>query len=113
MKTKIAVVFAVCVLFCVGARAQVAPVQEASCAAQQASKPDKFEISFPEKAHATPITGRVFVVLARRPDPDPREQIGSWTQRTPYFGEDVSQLKPEEAAVVSAGALGFPFKSLC
>src|SRR5690348_6934747 len=96
-----------------GAWGQVTPVQEASCGAQQAGKPAKFEVSFPQSAHAAPITGRVFVVLARRPDPDPREQIGSWTQRTPYFGEDVSELKPGEAAMVAGGALGFPFKSLC
>ncbi|HKC72248.1 MAG TPA: alpha/beta hydrolase-fold protein, partial [Terriglobales bacterium] len=98
---------------CAGAWGQVTPAQEASCAAQQASKPAKFEVSFPQSAHAAPITGRVFVVLARRPEPDPREQIGSWTQRTPYFGEDISQVKPGEAAVVDGSALGFPFKSLC
>ena len=98
---------------CAGAWGQVTPAQEASCAAQQASKPAKFEVSFPQSAHAAPITGRMFVVLARRPEPDPREQIGSWTQRTPYFGEDISQVKPGEAAVVDGSALGFPFKSLC
>jgi hypothetical protein len=106
---------AVGLVFCAGARAQLAPAQEISCTAQQASKPIKLEVSFPESAHAAPITGRVFVVLARRPDPDPREQIGSWTQRTPYFGEDVDQLKPGETITlaVNSGTLGFPFKSLC
>src|SRR6185437_8213411 len=114
VKTEIGLL-AVGLVFCAGARAQAAPAQEISCTAQQASKPIKLEVSFPESAHAAPITGRVFVVLARRPDPDPREQIGSWTQRTPYFGEDVDQLKPGETITlaVNSGTLGFPFKSLC
>jgi hypothetical protein len=113
MKAKVAGLVAMWLVIGAAAAAQVAPAQEMSCAAAQASKPAKFEVSFPEAAHAGTITGRVFVVLARRPDPEPREQIGSWTQRTPYFAEDVSQLRPGEAAVVNAGTLGFPFKSLC
>jgi hypothetical protein len=113
MRTRVIGMFTVGLVMCAGAWAQVSAAQEASCGAQQASKPAKFEISFPERVHAAPITGRLFVVLARRPDPDPREQIGSWTQRTPYFGEDVSQLKPGEEAGVDAAAIGFPFKSLC
>lgn len=91
MKVKVAGWMALVLLSCAWAGAQVTPSQEISCTAQQTSKPDKIEVSFPESAHAGPITGRVFVVLARQPDPDPREQIGSWTERTPYFGEDVSQ----------------------
>lgn len=115
MKTKSAGLLVLMVAMCAAAWGQVAAVQEAGCVAQQGSKPAKFEVSFPATAHPTPITGRVFVILARNPDPDPRLQIGSWTERTPYFGEDVNQLQPDEAAAVgvNSGTLGFPFTSLC
>ena len=115
MKIKFAGLLVLAVTMCAAAWGQVAPMEEATCAAQQGSKAAKFEVSFPAAAHAAPITGRVFVILARNPEPDPRMQIGSWTERTPYFGEDVSQLKPGDAAVlgVDPGTLGFPFKSLC
>ncbi|HEU5335148.1 MAG TPA: alpha/beta hydrolase-fold protein, partial [Terriglobales bacterium] len=115
MKTTSAGLLVLIMATCAAAWGQVGAVEEASCAAQQGSKPAKFEVSFPAAAHAAPITGRVFVILARSTEPDPRMQIGSWTERTPYFGEDVSQLKAGDAAVLGAdpGTLGFPFKSLC
>ena len=72
----------------------------------------KFEISFPASAHAQPITGRVFVIIAHRDTPEPRLQAGSFTQQTPIYGADVNQLQPGQTAVIDANTLGFPFKSL-
>lgn len=72
----------------------------------------RFEVTFPASVHAQPITGRVFLVLARTSTPEPRQQIGFWLQRTPFLGLDVDQLKPGQAAIIDASALGFPFRSL-
>jgi len=72
----------------------------------------KFEISFSSAAHAGPITGRVFVAIAKAESPEPIRQIGSWNGQTPFFATDVAQLAPGRAAVIDAGAQGFPASSL-
>ena len=72
----------------------------------------RFEISFPASAHAAPITGRVFVALARREAPPPLQQIGNWNGQAPFFAVDVTQLAPGHAAVVDAAATGYPLNSL-
>ena len=72
----------------------------------------KFEISFSPSAHAQPITGRVFVMIAARETPEPRSQAGSWTGQTPFFGADVDQLRPGQAAVIDGRTPGYPADSL-
>ena len=72
----------------------------------------RFEISFPASVHGQPITGRVFVVVTRKDTPEPRLQMGSWTLRSPFFGADVSQLKPGQAAVINQATPRYPLKSL-
>src|SRR5262249_12345312 len=72
----------------------------------------KFEISCLPLVHAQPGTGRVFVVIARKSDPEPRLQAGSWEDPPPLFGVDVDRLKPGEAAVIDARTLGYPLSSL-
>ncbi|MFB3813266.1 MAG: alpha/beta hydrolase-fold protein [Terriglobales bacterium] len=97
--------------------AAVLLVLAATAAAQTAVAPapaaaPRFEIWFAASAHAQPITGRVYVIITRRSSPEPRLQVGSWTQETPFFGADVSQLKPGEPAVIDANTLGYPLASL-
>ena len=72
----------------------------------------RFEVSFSPSAHAEPITGRIFVVITRDPKTEPRLQVGSWTQRTPFFGADVEQLPPGQPAVIDSATLGYPVSSL-
>ncbi len=72
----------------------------------------KFEISFPPSAHAGPITGRVFVALAKRETPEPIAQVGSWNGQTPFFAVDVEQLAPGTPVVMGSRAAGFPASSL-
>jgi hypothetical protein len=79
---------------------------------QQTNVPLKFEVSFPASAHAEPITGRVFVVLATEPQPEPRLRAGFWGDAPPLFGVDVDQLKPADAAVIDGTTLGYPVESL-
>ena len=72
----------------------------------------RIAVSFPQAVSQKPITGRVFVIVARREAPEPRIQVGSWDSHVPFFAEDVNQLAPGQAAVITADTLGFPFKSL-
>lgn len=70
----------------------------------------RFTISVPDSAHADPITGRVYMMISRTDDREPRLQVG----RTgiPFFGRDVEGLAPGEEAVVDGTDLGFPVDSL-
>jgi hypothetical protein len=70
-----------------------------------------FEVTFPRTAHEAPLTGRVFVAVARSDKPEPRLQAGSLTG-SPFFGVDVSGLRAGAAARVSKEAVGYPFRSL-
>ena len=71
----------------------------------------RFEITFPVSAHAQPITGRVYVMIARTNEREPRLQI-SQTGGTPFFGRDVHALAPGTAAVIDATDLGSPVATL-
>jgi len=72
----------------------------------------RFEISFTAGSHDGPMTGRIFVAVARSETPPPIQQIGSYTGRTPFFGVDVEQLAPGRAAVVDSRVPGYPANSL-
>src|SRR5688572_31945397 len=78
-------------------------------AAQQPSRP-RFEITVPPSVHSQPITGRVFVMIARADSIEPRLQIGR--TGSPFFGRDIERLSPGSAAVIDATDLGFPLESL-
>jgi hypothetical protein len=68
----------------------------------------RFEISFPASAHAGPITGRVFVAVAKSDRTEPIQQIGSYTGQTAFFGADIDQLAPGRAATIDGPTLGYP-----
>jgi hypothetical protein len=70
----------------------------------------RFEISFPAGAHGGPITGRVYLMIASKNDPEPRIQVGR--TGAPFFGRDVEKLAPGETAVIDATDLGSPVPSL-
>ena len=76
----------------------------------QRSETLRFEVSIPSAVASEPVTGRVFVMVARTNDLEPRLQVG----RTgiPFFGHDVEQLMPGTAAVIDATDLGAPIESL-
>lgn len=85
----------------------------ASLAAGCASRSGlRIEISFPASIHAEPVTGRFFFIIAKNGNTEPRFQAGSWTQRNPLFGADVSRLQPGQAAVIDSTTLGYPLVSL-
>src|SRR5271157_3082066 len=72
----------------------------------------KFEVTFPATAHAGAITGRVFVVVSKEEKPEPRLQVGNWGDAAPMFADDINALPPGHAAVLDAGTLGYPLRSL-
>jgi len=90
----------------------VFPLVLAACAAPSVLAESRFEVSFPASAHAGPITGRMFVVFAKKDTPAPIEQAGSFNGQTQFFAVDVDQLAPGRAAAVGKGAAGFPHNTI-
>ena len=86
----------------------------ATSAAAQGTAPDpsrtRFEIVVPAALADGPITGRVYVMIARTGETEPRLQIGR--QGEPFFGRDVEGLRPGQAAVIDGTDLGWPARSL-
>jgi hypothetical protein len=72
----------------------------------------KFEISIPQEVHSQPITGRVFVMISKNDQREPRLQAGFWSNSVPLFGKDVDVLKAGETAVIDEDTLGYPVSSL-
>ena len=71
----------------------------------------KFEISFTSAAHVEAITGRVYVIVTRNKNIEPRFQTRR-AASAPFFGKDVESLKPGEAAIIDKEVPGFPLKSI-
>lgn len=72
----------------------------------------QFSLSFPQSIHPDNITGRVFVCISEDNNPEPRLQAGSWSRSVPFFGRDVADLAPGEAAVINEHVLGYPTETL-
>ncbi len=70
----------------------------------------RFEIVVPPAVNPDPLTGRVYIMIARSGDREPRLQIGRTGE--PFFGRDVVALEPGEAAVIDGSDLGWPVESL-
>lgn len=70
------------------------------------------QLSFSRTVAEGPITGRAFVFFARTDKSEPRLQGGAHRGSEPFFGIDISALKPGERAVIDAQTLGFPLASL-
>jgi hypothetical protein len=101
-----------------------------NCRADDAPKapktaPLRFEVTFPTSAHSEPLTGRLFVIISRDiskcPTPipsgalpvttcEPRNQ--AFRIGVPFFGRDVTELKPGTAAVIDGTDLGSPLPHL-
>src|SRR5580704_4754030 len=67
----------------------------------------KFEIYFPESTHAKPITGRLFLIITRNGDGEPRTQLFD----VPLFATDVTQLPPGVSVVIDATTPGYPVEN--
>ncbi|HEY1948977.1 MAG TPA: hypothetical protein VGG97_18360 [Bryobacteraceae bacterium] len=72
----------------------------------------KFSISFPKENVATPLDGRLLLILSSDPSAEPRMQINDTPATQMIFGVDVDGLPPEQSATVDSQAFGYPVRSL-
>jgi hypothetical protein len=90
------------------------PVDAVAAPAQSSSRgkraPLRAEISVPPSVRAEPITGRVYFMISRTDDREPRLQIGR--TGVPFFGRDVIDLAPGKPGVIDETDLGSPVESL-
>ncbi len=86
------------------------PTSQADAGQAQDAPELRFEISFPSSVRSQAVTGRVYVMISRRSEPEPRFQIGR--TGVPLFGRDVDSLAPGEPAIIDASDLGSPVVSL-
>jgi hypothetical protein len=70
----------------------------------------RFEISVPRAVRSEPTTGRVYAILAKTNEREPRLQIGR--VGAPMFGRDVEGLAPGQAATIAGSELGTPVTDL-
>ncbi|MFQ6611037.1 MAG: hypothetical protein ACE5D7_09610, partial [Fidelibacterota bacterium] len=71
----------------------------------------KFDVSFPSEIYDSPITGRVYLIISKDENREPRFQVRR-SASPPFFGKDVVQLNPGQAAVIDDAVLGFPLNSI-
>jgi hypothetical protein len=67
----------------------------------------RFEITVPPAVRAQPLTGRLVVVVARNPQPEPRMLVAP--QGPAIFAVDLDELQAGQPAIVDEKALGYPF----
>jgi hypothetical protein len=72
----------------------------------------RFEISFPAQQSATPLDGRLYVMLSTDDKSEPRFEISDDPDTQQFFGVDVEGLVAGKAAVVDSTVVGYPAESL-
>ena len=77
-----------------------------------ASSPLVFAVSFPKELSATPVGGRVLVIISKDGKEEPRFGVGEGIESQQAFGVDVEAWQPGTAVLVDASTLGYPLESL-
>jgi hypothetical protein len=72
----------------------------------------RFSISFPAEMSATPLDGRLLLIVSTDPSAEPRMQIDDTPNTQMVFGVDVDGLQPGQPAIVDEQAFGYPVRSL-
>lgn len=70
----------------------------------------RFEISFPPEVSSEPLTGRMFLAIARAGESEPRLQVGRYG--VPVYGVDFDNLAPDTPVSIDADTLGWPIETL-
>ena len=70
----------------------------------------KFEIRFPAGAHKEAVTGRAYVILSRKQDPEPRFQLHFLG--CPFWGKNVYALRPGDGTLIDEDDFGYPLESI-
>ena len=88
-------------------RSTVAVIVAALCATSLAAQAPSFEVSVDPATRATPLTGRLIVVVSKTAQPEPRMLMSP--QGPAMFAVDLSQLRAgQPAALDTKTALGYP-----
>ncbi len=85
---------------------------EADARSQAAAVGPRFAISFPAERSATPLDGRLLLMISSDPSAEPRFQISDGSGTQLIFGIDVDGLEPGREAVVGPDAFGYPVTSV-
>jgi Putative esterase len=72
----------------------------------------RFAVSFPSERSATPLDGRLLLLVSKNNEREPRFQINEDLNTQQVFGIDVDGMKPDAEAIVDAAAFGYPVRSL-
>ncbi len=59
-----------------------------------------------------PVTGRVFIVISKTDNPEPRLQAGNWRSHAELIGRDIAELGRGQSVTIDSLALGFPLRSV-
>ena len=70
----------------------------------------KFEISFPESISTEPLTGRMFLIIARSDEWEPRLQVRRYAPQ--LLGVDFERLLPGKPVTIDDTTPGWPVESL-
>jgi Putative esterase len=92
-------------------RPAAAPILQSAAKSSATGNP-RFELSFPASAHSGRITGRVFVMITNKENPEPRIQAGGYGDTAPIFGADVNVLAAGSVVTIDARTPGYPLRSL-
>jgi enterochelin esterase-like enzyme len=71
----------------------------------------RFKVTLPA-GHPQPVAGRVFIIISKTDNPEPRLQVGSWRSRVEFLGRDVQGLNPGESTTMDSLVTGYPLKSV-
>jgi hypothetical protein len=80
----------------------------ATAPALAAPRGPQFTVSIDLAQRREPLTGRIFIFVTRRADPEPRLQYGGLADSVPLFGRDVEMLPAGGTAVIDAETPGYP-----
>ncbi len=69
-----------------------------------------FEITFTKKTISNPITGRVYIIISKSNEKEPRFQTGY--TGVPIWSKFIFELKPDEPTIISANDFGYPIESI-
>lgn len=75
-----------------------------------------FEILFPSEAHPEAVTGRMYVLISRSGDKEPRHSTAVSnahpTGEGYMYGQNIFSVNPGELAILDGEAYGFPLESI-
>ncbi len=84
----------------------------ASLGAQSATLGPRFEIAYPHQIAASPLDGRLFLMVSSDASAEPRFQIQDGPQTQQIFGLDVVDWQPGTVQVIDAAVAGYPLGDL-